>query len=321
MGKNAMERILFIDMMLRKEGYPKKKYISEHFEVSTKTIERDIEYMKYRLGAPITYNRVRGGYEYEEIGYFLPSFHVGQDEALALFISHYLGNAWKGTPLASTAEKLWNQFSSMIGEDIIMDVSLFNETVFLVDQSVEINTSIWLNVFVAARSKHKIAITFRTAGYDTSLTRVIHPYRLIHHKNNWYVLSFDESSKKVYTYSISRIEKVVEQKETFSLPPNFDAKDYIDPYFGLATGGESYTVVLLTNKKLVTVLSEHIPSQNSTIENTGDENVLISFTTTQKDELLYWLLQWGSNIEVIEPMWVKEKLYKIGEYFITRYKD
>jgi predicted DNA-binding transcriptional regulator YafY len=131
--RNSLERILYLDERMRSGSYPKKAAAAEFFEVSPKTIERDIEYMRDRLGAPVVYDRERRGYYYSEEGYYLPAFHIRRDEGLALCISHYLGNAWKGTPLAEAAEGIWKRFAGLVREEILIDTAAFSETVYLVD--------------------------------------------------------------------------------------------------------------------------------------------------------------------------------------------
>ena len=225
MGKNTLERILYIDEMIRNGRHPKKKDIAQHFEVSLKTIERDIDYMRDRLAAPIMFDRQVNGYRYSLEGYFLPALHMRQEEALALFISHYLGNAWRGTPLASAANSIWERISGFMEEDILIDTSAFNETVFLVDQSVEFDTSIWIGVYTATRNRHKVTIAYKTPQFDVSFQRIIHPYRLIHHRNSWYCLAFDEYRNRPLIFSRARIDSLVESPERYELPNDFRIED------------------------------------------------------------------------------------------------
>jgi len=73
-AKNHLERILYIDTAIRNKVYPAKKRFVEHFEVSAKTIERDFEYLRDRLGAPLEYSNERRGYYYTDENYFLMNY-------------------------------------------------------------------------------------------------------------------------------------------------------------------------------------------------------------------------------------------------------
>ena len=320
MGKNSIERILYLDELLRDRKYPKKRQIAARFEVSNKTIERDIDYMRDRLGAPISYDRLQGGYMYEEDGYFLPAIHMQQDEAFALFLSHYLGNAWKGTPLADAADSLWSRLSGLMQEDILVDTAAFSETVFLIDQSVIFDPQIWVGIYTAIRSTHKILIWYKTPEYDNAVERTLQPFRLINHRNGWYVLGFDEYRQKPLIFSLSRIQRITVLEDKFSFPKEFNIEDYIDPVFGLHIGGEAFKVTIIADKPLSTILNEHVSVQNKQVTSLEDGTYSISFETTQREELKHWLLQWGRHIELIEPEWMREELADIGEYFLKTYR-
>lgn len=57
-----LHRIQWIDKQLRAKGYPYARTIAERLEISTRQAARDIEYMRYSLGAPIEYCPSMKGY-------------------------------------------------------------------------------------------------------------------------------------------------------------------------------------------------------------------------------------------------------------------
>ena len=55
--KPQHKRLLFIDNRISEGNFPNCSTLAEEWEVSSKTIQRDIvEYMRYRLNAPIEYS-------------------------------------------------------------------------------------------------------------------------------------------------------------------------------------------------------------------------------------------------------------------------
>jgi len=57
-----LERMQWLDRQLRQGAYPGAADAAAVFEVSRRTILRDIDYMRLMLGAPIEYDRRRKGY-------------------------------------------------------------------------------------------------------------------------------------------------------------------------------------------------------------------------------------------------------------------
>ena len=71
-SKVIYERFLWFHDQVKAKAHPNSKKLAEKFEVSRKTAQRDIEFMRDRLGAPLVYSPLERGYEYEEKTYTLP---------------------------------------------------------------------------------------------------------------------------------------------------------------------------------------------------------------------------------------------------------
>jgi len=55
-------------------AYPNANSLALRFEISTKTAQRDIDFMRDRLNCPLHYDRSRKGYYYEDSTFSLPWF-------------------------------------------------------------------------------------------------------------------------------------------------------------------------------------------------------------------------------------------------------
>ena len=60
-----LERVAFINHMIKVKGFVTRKEVADHFEVHIDTVMRDIEYMRNFLSAPLKYTKGKGGYVYE----------------------------------------------------------------------------------------------------------------------------------------------------------------------------------------------------------------------------------------------------------------
>lgn len=320
MGKNHIERILHIDKLLRDDAYPSRKEIAESFEVSVKTVERDLEYMRDRLGAPLEYDRERKGYFYEEPGFYLPALFMSEGDALALFLSHHMASAWRGTPLAETAQEAWKRLSRLLPEEIEIPPGALTEYVVLIDRSVAYTAEHWLSLLKGAQVKRKVAVEYTAPGYSEPVERTLHPYRLLHHRNAWYLFAYDEFREEVRIYALSRFQTVNETTDPFKIPEDFRLDDYIDPNFGVFSEGDPFTVRIRARRWVADILCEHLqPGTFEQIELDGD-SVEISWRTNQHEELKHWVLQWGDHVEVVEPESLREEIYRIGEYFVEKYQ-
>jgi predicted DNA-binding transcriptional regulator YafY len=74
--KPQHSRLLFIDQKIRQGRYPNCSSLAQEWEVSRKTIQRDIEYMRYQLDAPLEYSAKHRGYMYTEEQFTLPAMEI-----------------------------------------------------------------------------------------------------------------------------------------------------------------------------------------------------------------------------------------------------
>lgn len=68
---NANIRIQWLHKKLTMKSYPNAQRLAERFGISHRQAQRDFEYLRRELGAPIAYDNSRKGFYYEE-SYVLP---------------------------------------------------------------------------------------------------------------------------------------------------------------------------------------------------------------------------------------------------------
>ncbi len=69
---SQMERIYKLDRLFRRKKPPSRREILDMFEISPAQFKRDLEYMRNRLGAPVTFDMEAGGYKYTSEEFNLP---------------------------------------------------------------------------------------------------------------------------------------------------------------------------------------------------------------------------------------------------------
>jgi predicted DNA-binding transcriptional regulator YafY len=89
---------------------PNAKKLSEKFELSEKQGQRDIEFMRDRLNAPIVYDPAKRGYRYEGLSYELPPVWFKEDELLGLCLALRLASTLPDRKLKNSLYKLLEKF-------------------------------------------------------------------------------------------------------------------------------------------------------------------------------------------------------------------
>src|SRR5258708_8329713 len=92
-------RMKLIYDAIKTERRPNCSLLAKRLEISAKTIQRDIDYMRYQLDLPIEYDQERHGFYFTEpVGHF-PSVHITESELVALLVARKRVEHYPNTPV------------------------------------------------------------------------------------------------------------------------------------------------------------------------------------------------------------------------------
>ena len=95
------ERFLWIDTEIRRNAYPNSRTIAEHFEISPKTAQRSIDFMRDRFELPLEYSAENRGWYYSEHAFALPAEMLTEGDIVAILMAERLAREYAGSPLGA----------------------------------------------------------------------------------------------------------------------------------------------------------------------------------------------------------------------------
>src|SRR3954469_17998599 len=114
--------MLRIHQAIQSGKFPNASTLARELEVSTKSIHRDIEFMRDRLELPIEYNGARFGYAYTEEVNAFPTVQITEGELFALIVAEKALEQYRGTnfekPLLSAIRKMEQSLPDTISMDL-----------------------------------------------------------------------------------------------------------------------------------------------------------------------------------------------------------
>jgi predicted DNA-binding transcriptional regulator YafY len=78
------ERMMRFHNLVKNGEYPNCSTLANEFEVSVRTIMRDVDFMKYRLDLPLEFDGQRNGYYYTRPVEQFPQLPISEAEVFAL---------------------------------------------------------------------------------------------------------------------------------------------------------------------------------------------------------------------------------------------
>ena len=296
-------RLLQIDEEIRSGKFPNATSLSKKIEVSSRTIQRDIEYMRDMYNAPIEFDAYKNGYYYTEENFYIKSVPLSEGELFSVALFDQLLEQYRNTPLENDLRSVFKKIEMSLPNKITLDSSfLQNQITFIPDQMGTINSENFSKVFSALKNRHVLDFEYRPLQKTTWMTRRINPLHAVCQKGNWYVMGFCHDKKDIRVFNFSRMHNVTESKEEFDIPEDFNPDKYFDKEIGIwLSATKKYTVELLISAEIGTFALERSWNKNQKIEQHEDGSVWVSFETTQLPEVKRWVLGQGKTVKVLGP--------------------
>lgn len=303
MGKYKPQhsRLLFIDKKIRDGKYPNCSTLAEEWEVSAKTIQRDLDYMKYQLDAPIEYSAKHRGFRYTEEQYSLPAIAIKQSDLFGVYLAQKLLIQYEGTPiynsLCSVFDKIEQALPEKISVDPISDQSKFT---VIPPFTTTIDPDVWNSVIDSLRTSQQIEIHYKTPGNQPNL-RVLDPYHAVRFEGDWYIVGLCHLRNDIRTFSMSRILSTKMTGARFQIPATFSFKKLSGSHFGVHWAHGDIVVKIRFTQRIADYVRERVWHPSQVISECDDGNVLLSLTVNHLLELKRWILSWGKEAVVLEP--------------------
>lgn len=294
------ERILYLDRKMRLEGRVTVAQAAEKFEVSTRQIKRDIEYLRDRFEAPLIYDSSIRAYRYEE------AFNDLQFADQNLITSYLaLQSISKNHDLMPVyAENMISAIKAEVPGDY---EKLIDKIIYQIPQSDSIKPEYFEDICSSMRDSRILKIKYKNLKGEES-ERKIEPLRIINYGGSWYVVSWDTSKEDIRTFHLSRISLISLTGEKFSKHPvSFQKKvnDFVTSGFGIFHGARTSLVKIRFYDKAMRIVSTQTwhPSQKITTgkNEKGCEYIEFIFPAADYTELISKLLSFGSNARPVSP--------------------
>ncbi len=281
---------------------------SEKSDFSSRTIQRDLEYMRDTLLAPIESDY--RGYRYTEPNFFVKSIPLTEGEAFSVAILNPLLEQYRNTPLENQLRSVFQKITNCLPDRITVDTSFLNPRItFIPDRIENIKPELFTTIFEAIKQGFSIEFDYRPLQKSSFMERTIDPYHAVCQRGNWYVIGKCHDKGDVRIFSFGRMKNAVMTNKKFSIPKDFKTSDYFDSEMGVWLSDKTpLEVELLFDKEIATYATNRIWHSNQILEEREDGSVYLKFRTTQKQELIRFILGQGHTVKVLGPKELVEEV-------------
>lgn len=147
--------------------------------------------------------------------------------------------------------------------------------------------------------------------------RVVHPYAIFEYQGAMYLAGFCEINKELRYFKLSRMQSLVTNLETFTMPTDFNIEQHMAKSIGLFSG-DTYDVELKIRYPMSYVIKEFIIVDDQEIKELGDKSILFHGKLSGFEDIKRWILSLGSDVEVIGPQELKIAIKKELETILKK---
>jgi len=173
------------------------------------------------------------------------------------------------------------------------------------------------DIISAMRGSRVISLCYQSFRHPEPYSFNVRPYCVKYFKQRWYLLGDSDLGLRIY--SLDRFVDMEELEEHFEIPKDFDAEEYFGNYFGVIIGEEPEDVkirVVPDQVKYFRTLPLH-GSQRETVQEDGSS--VFSYHIAPTFDFVQEILSHGADVEVLEPIELRESIADIIAGMASRY--
>ncbi len=308
-----VERLISIIMILLDKERISAQELATTFEVSTRTIYRDIEAINV-AGIPVrSIPGVGGGFEIMPNYKIDKKFFSNNDLSVILMGLYSLSTMIHGDELVNALTKI----KSFIPVDRQKDIELktnqiqIDLTPWMGNKNIQAN----LEMLKIALREEKLCSFYYVDRHGNKTKRIVESYQLVLKGNHWYIQGYCYQRDAFRLFKVARISTLQVLEEFFT------PRDYQKPQL-------DFTEILATMQTKIKIrihksvmdraldycaYEEFLPD--------GGDYYIVSFPFIENDYHYNILFSFGNNCECLEPLHVRSEIKRRIQAMATLYEN
>ena len=291
-----LDRLIAILSVLLNQEQATAPELAKRFEVSRRTINRDIDALN-QAGIPIVTQQGAGGGIRIMDGFRMDRTVLTSREMQAILSGLRSLDSVSGTGrYRQLMEKISSGSSDILSGDqyILIDLASWHKT----------SLSGKIELLHGAIEQHRL-VSFHYLSPNGESYRTVEPALLVFQWSSWYLWGWCRNKDAPRLFKLDRMDSL-QVGEPFvprpiEMPDLLSERAFPDRY---------HVVVRISRKSRWRLVEEY---GSGCYEETPDGDCLFSTGFTDREHLLSWILSFRGDAELLEPQELREELAKIGE--------
>lgn len=177
-------------------------------------------------------------------------------------------------------------------------------------------------ILEAITHKYPLKLCYKPFNKDEFIVN-IHPYHLRQYNRRWFVFAYSEEQKEIQNYPLDRIVKLEHLSKPY-IETDVDFEEYFDDIVGVSNYKGRFVekvVLKVSNKSIDYIRTKPLHwSQTELRDLETESDAFFQLKLKINTELEMLLFSYSDAIEVIEPLWLREKIAEKAKRMCDMYK-
>lgn len=315
---NRLDRLTAILTHLQTKKTVKAQEIAHRFDISLRTVYRDIRALE-EAGVPVI-GEAGVGYGLVD-GYRLPPVMFSKEEALSFLVAekllehlsdressqHFHEAMYKVKAVLRTSEKdILDNIDPMIA--VRPKINSLNRTG---------KDRLFQNILTALAEKTVLQVQYYALEKDEVTERSLEPIGIYFAYEKWYLIAWCRLRASYRTFRMDRFRKItLSDIRLENLHPT------LTDYLKQVEQTEKLTqIVIEADKSILKYIQEEKFNQGFVMEKDLGKSIEMTFMTSSPEGFLRWVLMLADHIQIIRPLEAKVKLVKLLEEMLTAQRE
>lgn len=299
------DRLLGILTVLLQNDKTTAPELARRFEVSRRTINRDMEDL-CRAGIPVVATQGCGGGFSIADGYKIDKTLFTKDELQAVLAGlRGMDSVFDGSVLTGLLDKLSGGERHVIAEDMI-----------IIDLASHYQASLTPKIELIKNAvQTKRILSFRYCYEKGEAERRIEPYRLLFKWSSWYVFGFCLDRQDWRLFRLNRLWNLQMEKETFAIRNIPPEKLSFDDYF---TKSSIHLKAVFEESEKYRLIEEYGIDSFST---GSDHRLYFEHDFAGYEHMREWIFSFGDKVSILAPKELQDDRKKQAEHILNMCSD
>lgn len=291
--------------------------------MATKTVQRDIDFMRDRLDLPIEFDRLRNGFYYTAPVSSFPTIQVTEQGLIALLVAEKALAQYKDTPFEKPLHAAFRKLTEGMSDTVSFRWSELDSAISFRAIGVTVaDLELFEKVSRAVVQSQELEFQYHKLGSRHYEPRRVQPYHLGCIENQWYLFAFDLDRQQMRTFAIQRMKDVRLTNRQFTRQADFSVTKYLGNSFGVfRNAGKPQEIRIRFDAFAARLVRERRWHPSQKIKDLADGQIELSLRLGNLHEILRWVLSWGEHAQVLAPRELRDRIAHTAEALRAMYQD